>query len=330
MTTLTKNRPAPLPMAALRPSPKRNSLVAAKRSGAAASLVNAASPATAPPVRAKASFRGKTAVPPEGLHGPDPVLMKKQAGFVNRLMDFYFRLEISGWENLPQQPALLIGGHSGGPLTMDAWTIAYAWWRHFQGSRTLHGTAHDVLMKTPGLGRYFRRMGVVSPTRESIEAAFNKGDDVILWPGGEQDAFRHWRKRDQVVLGERTGFIRLAIRTGTPIVPVATVGGHDTLFVLSEGRGLAKLLKLKKRLRVEVAPVTLSWPLGITLHVTPLQHLPLPAKIRTEFLAPVYFDADPQRADDADYVQQMYTEIESSIQAGMDKLARKRKFPIFG
>lgn len=311
-----------MPVAALRPTTKRSGLVAAKRSGSPVKPVNAQAD--------RANAKGEAVMLPEGLHGPDHALMKKQAGFVNRLMDYYFRLEIKGWENLPQQPALLIDGHSGGPLTMDAWTVAYAWWRHFQGSRTLHGTAHDVLMKTPMLGRYFRRMGVLSPTREGIEAALKKGHDVILWPGGEQDAFRHWRKRDQVVLGERSGFIRLAIRNGTPIVPVATVGGHDTLFVLSEGRSLAKLLNLKKWLRVEVAPVTLSWPRGITLHVTPLQHIPLPAKIRTEFLAPIHFDANPARADDADYVKQMYTEIESRIQAGMDKLARKRKFPIFG
>jgi 1-acyl-sn-glycerol-3-phosphate acyltransferase len=268
--------------------------------------------------------------PHEGLNGPDPVLQKKQAGLVNRLMDYYFRLEISGWDNLPQQPALLIGAHSGGPLTMDAWTIAYAWWRHFKGKRTLHATAHDVLMKTPGLGRYFRRMGVICPTRDNILAAFQQGDDVILWPGGEQDAFRSWRKRDQVVLGERAGFIRLAIRSGTPIVPVATVGGHDTLFVLSEGRGLAKLLKLKKYLRSEVAPITLSFPLGIALHVTPLQHIPLPAKIRTRFLEPLYLDTDPARADDAQYVHSMYLEVEHRIQAGMTALAAQRKFPVFG
>lgn len=266
----------------------------------------------------------------EGLDGPDPALMKKQAGVVARLMDYYFRLEIDGWENLPKQPALLIGVHSGGPLTMDAWTIAYAWWRHFQGARTLHCTAHDVLMKTPGLGRYFRRMGVISPTRENIEAAFDQGDDVILWPGGEKDAFRSWTKRDKAVLGDRTGFIRLAIRTGTPIVPVATIGGHDTLFVLSEGRWLAKALNLKKYLRSEVAPVTLSWPLGIAIHVTPLQHIPLPSKIRTEFLEPIFFDAPPEMADDLAYVEGMYAEVESHIQAGMDKLAKKRKFPIFG
>jgi 1-acyl-sn-glycerol-3-phosphate acyltransferase len=266
----------------------------------------------------------------EGLQGPDSVLMKKQAGFVERMMDYYFRLEIGGWENLPKQPSLLIGVHSGGPLTMDAWTICYAWWRQFQGKRTLHATAHDVLMNTPKLGSYFRRMGVISPTRENIQAAFTQGDDVILWPGGEKDAFRSWSKRDTAVLGGRTGFIRLAIRSGVPIVPVATIGGHDTLFVLSEGRGLAKLLNLKKYLRSEVAPITLSWPLGIALHVTPLQHFPLPTKIRTEFLEPIYFDADPAMADNQAYVERMYLEVEQRIQAGMNALAKKRKFMIFG
>ena len=265
----------------------------------------------------------------EGLNGPDPLLMKKQAGWVARLMDYYFRLEIGGWENLPKQPALLIGVHSGGPLTMDAWTIAYAWWRHFEGARTLHGTAHDFLMNTPLLGRYFRRMGVIAPTRENIQTSLARGDDVILWPGGEKDAFRRWSLRDKAVLGERSGFIRLAIRNGTPIVPVATVGGHDTLFVLSEGRWLAKLLNLKKYLRSDVAPITLSWPLGVALHLTPLQHIPLPAKIRTEFLEAIRFDVDPAMADDAEYVKRMYAEVERRIQAGMDALARKRKFPVF-
>lgn len=265
----------------------------------------------------------------EGINGPDPVLLKKQSGFVHAILDYYFRLEIEGWDKLPNEPALLIGAHSGGPLTMDAWTLAYAWARHFEGKRNLHATAHDVLMKTPILGNYFRRMGVISPTRENIEAAFEKGDDVVLWPGGEKDSFRSWTKRDKVVLGDRVGFIRLAIRTGRPIVPVATIGGHDTLFVLSEGRGLAKLLNLKKYLRSEVAPITLSFPLGIAIHATPLQHIPLPAKIRTEILEPIHFEANPALADDAEYVQRMYTLVESRIQAGMDKLAKRRKFPVF-
>jgi len=266
----------------------------------------------------------------EGLDGPDPELMKAQAPLWNTLMDCYFRLEINGWERLPDDPSLLIGIHSGGPLTMDAWTVALAWWRHFGEERSLHGTAHDVLMSAPGLGTYFRRMGTISPSRENIGAAFAKGDDVILWPGGEVDAYRSWDKRDQAVLGGRTGFIRLAIREQVPIVPLATVGGHDTLFVLSEGRGLAKALGLKKRMRSEVAPVTLSVPFGIQLHLTPFQHIPLPAKIRTEFLEPIYLDTDRDKENDNEYVGEIYNEIESMIQAGMDRLAKKRKFPLLG
>jgi len=256
--------------------------------------------------------------------------MKKQAGLWGMLMNYYFRLEIAGWERLPKQASLLIGVHSGGPLTMDAWTVNMAWWRHFQGKRTLHSTAHDVLMQNKLLGQYFRRLGAISPSRESIQAAFRQGDDVILWPGGEVDAYRKWSKRDQAILGGRKGFIKLAIRSGVPIVPVATVGGHDTLFVLSEGRGLARLLKLKEKMRVEVAPITLSVPFGVALHLTPFQHIPLPAKIRTELLEPIYLDNDPARADDEDYVNQVYAEVESSIQAGMDRLAKRRRFPIFG
>ena len=268
--------------------------------------------------------------PGQGLNGPDPTLMAKQSGIWNGLMDRYFRLEFDGFENLPDEPCLLIGVHSGGPLTMDAWTVIMAWWRQFGNTRSLHGTAHDVLMNTPVLGEYFKRLGVISPSKENIRAAFDSGDDVILWPGGEVDCYRKWTDRDRAVLGGRKGFIRLAMSAGVPIVPVATVGGHDTLFVLSEGRGLAKKLKLKERMRMEVAPITLSWPLGLALHITPLQHVPLPAKIRTRIMDPIYLDKDPERLNDQAYVDAMYARIEGSIQSGMDELARKRKFLLFG
>jgi hypothetical protein len=83
-------------------------------------------------------------------------------------------------------------------------------------------------------------------------------------------------------------------------------------------------------MRSEVAPITLSWPFGLGLHLTPFQHVPLPAKIRTRIMEPIYLDTDPQRLDDQAYVETMYEEIESTIQAGMDELAKKRRFPIFG
>ncbi len=265
----------------------------------------------------------------EGINGPDPRLMRAQAGLWNLLVDYYFRLEIEGWERLPARPTLLVGVHSGGALTMDAWTLVWSWWRRFEEQRILHGTAHDALMNLPGLGSYFRRVGVISPSPENIAAAFAAGHDVVLWPGGEEDSYRAWTKRDQVVLGGRKGFIRLAIRTGVPIVPVATVGGHDTFFVLSEGRGIAQVLGLKERFRTDLAPITLSVPFGITLELLPA-HIPLPVKIRTELLEPVELDPDPERANDNDYVDRMYHDIEGRIQAGVDRLAQRRQFFVFG
>jgi hypothetical protein len=90
------------------------------------------------------------------------------------------------------------------------------------------------------------------------------------------------------------------------------------------------VLKLKERMRSDVAPITLSWPFGIALHLTPFQHVPLPAKIRTRIMEPIYLDTDPKRLDDQPYVEAMYEHIESTIQSGMDELAVKRRFPVFG
>jgi hypothetical protein len=59
-------------------------------------------------------------------------------------------------------------------------------------------------------------------------------------------------------------------------------------------------------------------------------HIPLPAKIRTELLEPIRVDTDPERADDRQYVDRIYREVETAIQAGMDRLAKRRSFPVFG
>jgi hypothetical protein len=39
---------------------------------------------------------------------------------------------------------------------------------------------------------------------------------------------------------------------------------------------------------------------------------------------------DPAKAKDDDYVERNYDEVRQSIQDGMDTLARRRTFPVFG
>ena len=268
--------------------------------------------------------------------GREPNLAGQSEAFqrINRpiwtfLNDYYFRLEIDGWDRIPDEPSLLIGIHSGGSLTMDAWSLVEAWGRHFEGKRILHGTAHDVLMAAPGLGDYFRAAGVIPASRRGVGTALAAGHDVIVWPGGEKDAMRNWRKRDEAVLGNRKGFVRQAMRSGTPIVPVATIGGHDTVFVVSEGKFLAKWTGLGKRLRGANIPIIVGFPFPLAVEILPA-HIPLPAKIRTEFLDPIDVDHDPERLDDQEYVDKIYNEVQTAIQGGMDRLAKKRRFPVFG
>jgi 1-acyl-sn-glycerol-3-phosphate acyltransferase len=202
------------------------------------------------------------------------------------------------------------------------------WWRHFGTERPLHGTAHDALMAFPLIGAYFRRMGVIPAAADSITAALAAGRDVALWPGGERDSLRPWTKRDEAILGGRRGFIRLAIRSGVPIVPIATVGGPDSMPVLATGQRIARGLRLDRLARLKMFPIAVQVPWGVSPALLP--EVPLPTKIRTAFQPPIHLEQDPARADDDDYVKASYEEVRAAIQQGMDALARRRRLPLFG
>jgi 1-acyl-sn-glycerol-3-phosphate acyltransferase len=262
------------------------------------------------------------------LDAQDYDFMDRQKYFWNPLIDYWFRMEMEGWEKLPESPSLLIGIHSGAPFVWDAWTVGIQWWRRFGDERPLHGTAHDALMAAPGIGSFFRKMGVLPAAPDSISAALAEGHDVALWPGGEIDSLRPWTQRDEAILAGRKGFIRMAIKAGVPIVPIATVGGPDSMPVLTRGRTLAKVLQLDKIARIKVMPIALSAPWGLSPAMLP--EIPFPTKIRTAFQDPIELDTDPERVNDDDYVEKMYDEVQGSIQHGMNTLARRRRLPLFG
>src|SRR3954449_112641 len=255
------------------------------------------------------------------LDGQDLRFLELQKYFWNPLMDYWFRMEVKGWERLPEPPALLVGIHSGAPFVWDAWTVGIHWWRHFGEERPLHVTAHDMLMAAPGIGAYFRKMGVLPAAPDSMAAALAAGHDVAVWPGGEVDSLRPWTKRDEAILAGRKGFIRLAANAGVPIVPIATVGGPDAMPVLATGRRIARALRLDQVARLKMFPIALQAPWGISPAMLP--EIPLPTKIRTAFQPAIHLEGG-DASDDA-FVERKYAEVEASIQHGMDALARRRR-----
>src|SRR4051794_39047605 len=262
------------------------------------------------------------------LEAQDLRFMELQKFLWNPLIDYWFRMEVDGWENIPEPPVLLVGIHSGAPFVWDAWTVGIHWWRRFGAERTLHGTAHDALMAAPGIGTYFRKMGVLPAAPDSMASALAAGHDVAVWPGGEVDSLRPWTKRDKAILAGRKGFIRLAINAGVPIVPIATVGGPDSMPVVATGRRVARALQLDKVARLKMFPFALQAPWGVSPAMLP--EIPLPTKIRTAFQEPITLSKDPAKAGDDDYLEKSYHRIEGSIQRGMNALARKRRLPLFG
>ena len=258
----------------------------------------------------------------------DPDFARMQRFLWDFVQDHYFRMETEGWHRLPDPPALIVGIHAAGIFPVEAWMFGLNWNRRFGDKRILHGTAHDALMATPVVGEYFRKMGVVSASPERVSSALEAGRDVIVYPGGDVDSLRPWNERDEVKLAGRRGFVKQAIKSGVPIVPLAKTGGTDTMFTLPGGRTVARALGLKQLARIESLPLAVGLPWGIAPGVLPF--LPLPAKLRIEILDPIFVDDDPERVEDDEYVNTIYNEVEWRIEQGVDRLARKRSFPIFG
>jgi 1-acyl-sn-glycerol-3-phosphate acyltransferase len=229
----------------------------------------------------------------------------------------YFGLDVRGFENVPDEPSIIVSNHSGGTTILDVWGFAIAWYRRFGTSRPLHVLGHELIFATRATARFFERVGVVraAPKRaERVLTEFKR--DVLVLPGGDHEVWRPWRKRWDVDFNGRTGYARLALETRAPIVPVAHAGAHETLMVLTSGEHFAKKVGLHRLARAEVFPIHLSLPWG--LGIGPLPHLPLPAKLRYVVGAPIVpLTTGAAEDGDEDALDVM---VRSTIQSQLDEL----------
>jgi 1-acyl-sn-glycerol-3-phosphate acyltransferase len=160
---------------------------------------------------------------------------------------------------------------------------------------------------------------------EEAERLLAEGAAVLDYPGGDAEACRPWSDRNRIVFSVHTGFVRLALRTGVPVVPVVTYGSHNAIIVLSRGERLARSLGLP-RLRIKVFPILLG-PLGFSSILTP--PLPMPAAITIEFMPPLDWSAlGPGAADDEAVIDACYQHITSAMQSTLDRLHAEQPHPV--
>lgn len=261
----------------------------------------------------------------------DPAFIESQLRWLQPLADIYFRGEVRDIERIPASgPVLIVGNHSGGLATPDTWVFMVNFLRHFGTQREAYALAHNVVMGLPLTGTWLRKVGTLPAHPDAARSALRRGASVLVYPGGDEDVFRAWSLRNRIRLARRTGFIRLALQERVPVQPVVSIGGHETVFVASDGRRLARTLGLE-RFRIKALPLVIGPPWGVSPGDF-LLHLPLPAKITVQVGEPIDFHEKFGTLDarDPEVLWACYHYVERRMQAILDGLAAERRLPVFG
>jgi 1-acyl-sn-glycerol-3-phosphate acyltransferase len=260
------------------------------------------------------------------LEDRDPDYLREMLPLMWLISTFYFRGEVRGLGNIPEEePVLLVGNHSGGNVIPDTFVFTLAFYTYFGVERGFHQLAHSLAIAWPIAGDMLRKSGTMRASHENAERALACGSPVLVYPGGDWETHRPSWESGTVDFAGRKGFIRLALEAGVPIVPVVSIGGQETALFLSRGAGLAKTLRLDKLLRLKVLPISIAAPWGLNIGDF-ASHIPLPAKITVEVLPPIdleQFGPDPD-------LDEIYEHVTSQMQDALSALAAERRFPVIG
>lgn len=249
---------------------------------------------------------------------------------VRRLLwtfEAFYDPEVRGFERLPQKgPFMIVANHSGGAESVDLWPF-FARWVDARGPEApFYSLTYNLLFGVPALGKLLRSLGFVPASHENGAAALHRGAPLLVFPGGDEEVFRPWLSRNEVDLGGRTGFIALAIRERVPVVPMTIHGTHESTFVLTRGRQLARRTGLD-RLRIKVFPLIVNIPFGVTPAFVPT--LQLPAKITVDIGEPLDWRRyGAEHADDPDVLRACYDEITETMQRTLDRLVAEHPYPV--
>jgi 1-acyl-sn-glycerol-3-phosphate acyltransferase len=261
----------------------------------------------------------------EWLELRDPDVIARVIPFLRLVLKVYFRAEVEGVENVPAEGGvLMVSNHNGGLVPMDVPVVAVAFYDHFGPDRPLYILAHDLLFMGLG-GKIFPRGGFVRTGRQSAATVLRSGAATIVFPGGDYDVFRPSADRNRIDFNGRMGYVRTALEADVPIVPVVHCGTHENQIHLSRGEWLARLFNLEKLLRTRYVPITFGFPFGLTAGFPP--NLPLPTKIQTRFLDPIYVR---EEFGDNPAVPEVDRVIRERMQGALDDMARSRRFPVLG
>lgn len=253
----------------------------------------------------------------------DPDYIREWLPLAELAFRYYFRVRVYGLEDVPHDgPLIFVGNHSGGLSTPDTAMAAHAYFSARGTAQPVYALVHPSMFKIKPLNQHLMRFGGLAATPRMARRVLEAGCSLLLYPGAGDEAFRPYTHRHKVELHGRSAYVKLALRYGAAIVPVVSLGSHETLIVLDDGRERAARLGLDK-LGVERLPLTYSWPLGLTLG--PHHNIPFPARIDLSFGKPIVFkDFSAATARDPRTIDFCHNHVERRMQAMLDHLLQLR------
>ncbi len=240
--------------------------------------------------------------------GFDPEVAKYAlivAAFFHR---FWFRTEVQGIENVPRGRVLLIANHSG-QLPLDGMVIGASMFLDAEPPRFIRSMVEKWTQTLPFVGTFFARCGQVVGVPENARQLLVNEEMLLVFPEGARGISKPITKRYQ--LGDfGLGFMRLALETNTPIVPIALVGAEEQYINFGNVEAFAKLFQM---------PI---FPM-IPQVLIPGGQMPLPVKYRMYIGEPLLFDGDPD--DDDAVIEEKVWMVRATIQSMINRGLKERK-----
>jgi len=232
----------------------------------------------------------------------------------------WFRVEVSGMENLPESgPALVVANHAG-TLPFDGMMLSVAVRDHHPTHRDLRLLAADMVFDMPMLGPIARKAGHTMACTVDAHRLLAGGELTAVFPEGYKGLGKSFRDRYKLQRFGRGGFVAAALHTNAPIVPCSIVGSEEIYPMLADVKVLARMFGLP------YFPITPLFPLA-----GPAGLVPLPSKWHIAFGAPIETAGyDESAADDPMVTFDLTDQVRETIQQTLYQLLTRRRNTFLG
>jgi 1-acyl-sn-glycerol-3-phosphate acyltransferase len=232
----------------------------------------------------------------------------------------WFRVEVSGIENLPESGAALVVANHAGVLPMDGLMTSVAVRDNHPLNRDLRLLAADMVFNMPVVGQAARKAGHTMACTSDAHRLLAAGELTAVFPEGYKGLGKQFKDRYKLQRFGRGGFVSAALRTKAPIVPCSIVGSEEIYPMIADVKLLARLMGLP------YFPITPLFPLA-----GPLGLVPLPSKWHIQFGEPIETaEYDDAAADDPMVTFELTDHVRETIQQTLYQLLANRRNAFLG